>query len=112
MFRSSLFVVFFQLMALSGMAQENVIKDSLTLKLKKATTAADKIDALRDPSYFFMSVDPKQADQLAADAIFIAEESRDRLLMVRAYANNGGRAAAWPGNEKYAAIARSAYLTA
>ncbi|MBC7936013.1 MAG: tetratricopeptide repeat protein [Rhizobacter sp.] len=112
MFRSTLFFIFLQLVALASFAQENVMKDSLTLKLKKATTAPEKIDALRDLSYFYMSVDPKQADKLAEEAIFIAEESRDRALMVKAYANNGVRAAAWPANEKYAAIARNAYLTA
>ncbi len=111
-FRKILFFIFLQQISLASFAQEKVMIDSLNLRLTKAKTALEKIDALRDLSTFYMTVDPKQADKLAEQAIFIAEESRDRVLMVKAYANNGARAARWASNEKYATIARNAHLTA
>lgn len=72
-------------------AQEAVAVDSIKNALSKATTAQERVTLLDELSRTLMNVNPKEADETGARLITVAEESRDRKLMFKAYLSNGIR---------------------
>ena len=99
LFRTVLFLFTFIIMHLSATAQETVTVDSLKRNLVKAKTATEKIELLDEISGLLMSVDPNEAEQYGQQMIEIAEESRGRELMVKAYLLNGTRCSYWAGTQ-------------
>jgi tetratricopeptide (TPR) repeat protein len=73
------------------MAQEAAALDSLKNALAKATTVEEKISLMDELSRVMMNVNPPQADEMGSKLISLAEESRDRRLMITAYFSNGIR---------------------
>ena len=72
-------------------SQEAAAVDSIKNELAKATTAQDKVSWLDELSRTMMNVNPKEADEYGKKLIAVAEESRDRKLMFKAYLSNGIR---------------------
>ncbi len=72
-------------------AQEAAAVDSIKTALSKATTAQERVSLLDELSRTLMNVNPKEADETGARLIRVAEESRDRKLMFKAYLSNGIR---------------------
>ncbi|MBC7948572.1 MAG: hypothetical protein H7Y42_11865 [Chitinophagaceae bacterium] len=82
-------------------AQQAVAADSMKIAYAKANTAAEKVEALDLLSRTMMNVDLKEADEYGKQLITIAEESRDRKLMVKAYMSNGTRCSYFAGVKDY-----------
>jgi tetratricopeptide (TPR) repeat protein len=72
-------------------SQEAAAVDSIKRVLAKATTAKEKVAWLDELSRVLMNVNPKEADEFGSKLIAVAEESRDRELMFKAYLSNGTR---------------------
>ena len=72
-------------------AQEATAVDSIKKALSKATTAQEKVTWLDELSRVMMNVNPKDGDEYGNKLIAVAEESRDRKLMFKAYLSNGIR---------------------
>ena len=72
-------------------SQEAAAVDSIKNALAKATTAKEKVAWLDELSRVMMNVNPKEADEYGSKLIAVAEESRDRELMFKAYLSNGTR---------------------
>jgi tetratricopeptide (TPR) repeat protein len=89
--RKIVFVLLLVLPGLFSFAQQAAAVDSLKKALANAKTAEEKSDALDMLSRTSMTVNPKEADQYGEQLITVAEESRDRKLMIKAYMSNGLR---------------------
>jgi len=72
-------------------AQEATAIDSIKAALVEAKTMDEKVFLLDNLSRALMSVNLAEADQYGKQLITVAEESRDRKLMVKAYMSNGER---------------------
>ncbi|MDZ4794485.1 MAG: hypothetical protein SGI83_09430 [Bacteroidota bacterium] len=75
----------------AAFSQEAAAVDSLKKVFEKATTANEKVERLDELSRVMMNVNPKEADEYGSKLIAVAEESRDRELMFKAYLSNGIR---------------------
>jgi hypothetical protein len=73
------------------LAQQNAIVDSLKKKLAVAVTNEDKVELTGRLSQLLMAIDPVQSDEYGKKVIEVAELSRDRKLMIKAYMFNGQR---------------------
>lgn len=82
-------------------SQEAAAVDSLKAALAKATTIDQKFPLLEELSRVLMNVNPKQADETGAQLITIAEESRDRKYMFKAYLSNGTRCSYLASQKSY-----------
>ena len=82
-------------------AQEAAAVDSIKNALAKATTAKEKVSLLDELSRTLMNVNPKEADEIGAKLITVAEESRDRKLMFKAYLSNGIRCSYFANQKAY-----------
>jgi tetratricopeptide (TPR) repeat protein len=82
-------------------AQEAAAVDSIKNALSKATTAQEKVALLDELSRVQMNVNPKEADETGANLIRVAEESRDRKLMFKAYLSNGTRCSYMANQKTY-----------
>jgi tetratricopeptide (TPR) repeat protein len=91
----------FLLIFTSTHAQQAAAVDSMKRELAKAQTVEDKIYWLDFLSRTLMNVDLKEADDYGQQLIDVAEESRDRKLMIKAYTSNGVRCSYQPGNKEY-----------
>ncbi len=67
------------------------LEDSLKTSLGKATNDAERINILSDLAVFSMGWDNGQADKYANEMMEIAEVSRNRTLMIRAFLYNARR---------------------
>lgn len=96
-------LLFFLSMAASVviLAQEAVAVDSLKIALGKATTITEKVNILDELSRVLMNVNPKEADEYGNKLIAVAEESRDRKLMFKAYLSNGTRCSYFASQKAY-----------
>src|SRR5690348_2624699 len=72
-------------------SSQSVMEDSLKRELAKAKTPAEKITSLRDLSSFYMATNPPMADQFGKRMIEIADSTRDRILICKAYLGNAER---------------------
>lgn len=86
-------------------AQEARLVDSMKKELSKATKMEDKIKLLDMISRTLMSGSLEEADKYGKELIQVAEKSRDREAMVKAYLSNGVRCGYWAGNRDYTARA-------
>jgi tetratricopeptide (TPR) repeat protein len=82
-------------------SQEAAAVDSLRSALAKATTLEQKFPLLEEMSRVLMNVNPKQADETGAQLITMAEESRDRKFMFKAYLSNGTRCSYMASQKTY-----------
>ena len=69
----------------------NPFTDSLKQNLSRATTAEQKVKILDELAQFYMGVDRKQSDEYTRQQTQIAEDSRDRKLMIKALFTNSLR---------------------
>lgn len=86
---------------ISLFAQEAAAVDSLKKAYEKATTSEEKVTLMDELSRVMMNVNPKEADELGNELIAIAEESRDRKLMFKAYLSNGTRCSYFANQKAY-----------
>lgn len=75
--------------------------ESLKKKLAAAKTPADRIYYMDNLSRVLMNVDLPQSEEMGKQIILVAEESRDRELMVKAYISNGQRCSYFSGRGDY-----------
>ena len=68
-----------------------MLVDSLKTALAKAPTIKEKATLLDNLSRTLMNINPQEADIFGKQLINIAEESRDRKIMIDAYKSNGLR---------------------
>lgn len=80
--RSLLSVILFFLFATAGLAQDNGYIDSLKRDLELAKTDAARLATLKELSGLYMVLDEAQADRYALQMLELAEQTRDRKLMV------------------------------
>ena len=83
--------------------------DSLKKELSKATEIEEKVDLLDLISRTLMNTNPEQADKYGKEMIQLAEKSRDRKSMVRAYLSNGLRCGYFSGTSDYTSRAMEYY---
>lgn len=95
-------LLFFCLMlAMQSHAQEAAAADSLKKAFETATTIEEKVDRLDELSRVMMNVNPAKAEEYGRQLITLAEESRDRKLMFKAYLSNGDRCGYLANQKKY-----------
>ncbi|HET6721250.1 MAG TPA: tetratricopeptide repeat protein, partial [Chitinophagaceae bacterium] len=87
----------------STFAQQAAALDSMKAAFAKATTAEDKVFWLDMLSRTAMNVNPGQAEEYGKQLITLAEETRDRKLMIKAYVSNGIRCGYFTGQKDYTA---------
>jgi hypothetical protein len=75
----------------AGNSQQAAAVDSMKIALSVAKTTEQKVDALDLLSRGLMSVNQKEADEYGGQLITLAEESRDRKMMINAYLSNDTR---------------------
>ena len=85
--------------------QEAAAADSIKAELAKAKTAEEKVKLLDELSRVMMNINPQQGDEYGQKLIAVAEESRDRKLMVKAYMSNGIRCSYFAVKKEYTAKA-------
>lgn len=83
------------------LAQEAAAVDSLKIALGKAIPVTEKVNILDELSRVLMNVNPKEADEYGNKLIAVAEESRDRKLMFKAYLSNGTRCSYFASQKAY-----------
>jgi len=84
-----------------GGSGQSTAVDSLKAKLQNAKTVEEKFYYTDNLSRVMMNVDMIKGDSLGNDLIRIAEESRDRKLMVDAYLSNGVRCSYLRGQKRF-----------
>ena len=85
----------------AGMSQQAAAVDSMKKSLAAAKTVEEKVDALDALSRTLMNVKPQDADEYGKQLIIVAEESRNRALMFKAYMSNGTRCRYFAGMQTY-----------
>jgi tetratricopeptide (TPR) repeat protein len=86
---------------ISGFAQRTSVTDSLKKELAKANTPAEKVYLLDILSRAAMNASPEEGEKYGKQIIEVAEESRERPLMIKAYKSNGLRCSYFGGNRNY-----------
>jgi tetratricopeptide (TPR) repeat protein len=81
--------------------QQAAAVDSMKKALANAKTIEEKIDGIDVLSRTLMNVDLKEANEYGKQLIALAEESRDRKLMIKAYMSNGTRCSYFAGMQDY-----------
>jgi tetratricopeptide (TPR) repeat protein len=81
--------------------QEQFVADTIKRKIATTNNVTDKCYLLDNLSRVLMNVDLKQADSTGQELIRLAEESRDRKLMVFAYMSNAVRSSFFAGQKTY-----------
>lgn len=89
--RSLLSAILFFLFSTACLAQDNSYLDSLKQNLTEAKTDAERIKRLEKLMLFYMALDRNEADKYARQQQAIAEQSRDRTLMVTALVSDAMR---------------------
>jgi tetratricopeptide (TPR) repeat protein len=101
--RKTICLFLFLVSAFFCMAQQQAAAvDSMKKALAKSVTAEEKFELLDMLSRTLMNVNLKEADEYGKQLISIAEESRDRKLMIKAYMSNGLRCSYFAGAQDYA----------
>jgi tetratricopeptide (TPR) repeat protein len=99
--RKFLFLLLLCLCGMISRSQQAAAVDSMKTGLSKATTVAEKAYWIDLLSRTLMNVSLEQADEYGKKLITLAEESRDRKLMVMAYNSNGTRCSYRAGTKDY-----------
>ncbi len=101
-FRSFLFIgLFLFISAIASGQQQAAAVDSMKTALAAAKTPAEKVKWMDLVSRTLMNVDLKEAEKYGSELILLAEESRDRQLMIDAYKSNGIRCSYFGGQKDY-----------
>jgi tetratricopeptide (TPR) repeat protein len=82
-------------------SQQAAAVDSIKANYAKAKTPEEKVYWLDNLSRTLMNVNLPQAEEYGKQLIAVAEESRDRKLMVKAYMSNGIRCSYFGGQKEY-----------
>ncbi|HEX7846994.1 MAG TPA: tetratricopeptide repeat protein [Chitinophagaceae bacterium] len=82
-------------------AQQAAAIDSIKQALAGAKTDAEKVYWLDNLSRTLMNVNLQEAEKYGKQLITLAEESRDRGLMIKAYMSNGLRCSYFGGQKMY-----------
>lgn len=82
-------------------AQQAAAVDSIKSALEGAKTLEERVHWLDILSRTLMNVDLKEAEEYGNKLILLAEESRDRKLMIKAYNSNGVRCSYFAGSKDY-----------
>ena len=98
--------------ALSVRSQEAAAVDSLRNAMAKAVTLEQKFPLMEELSRVLMNVNPKQAEETGSALITLAEESRDRKFMFKAYLSNGTRCSYLASQKTYSDKAIEFYTKA
>jgi len=69
--------------------------------MAKAVTLEQKFPMMEELSRVLMNVNPKQSDDMGSQLITLAEESRDRKYMFKAYLSNGDRSSYMASQKAY-----------
>jgi len=96
----------------TGKAQEAAAIDSMKSALSAATTIDEKMKQLDYLSRTLMNVDLSEAEKYGRQLILLAEESRNRLLMIKAYKSNAVRCSYFGGQKDYNARSIEYFNTA
>ena len=81
--------------------QEAAHVDSIKRTLAQAKTIQEKVYLLDNLSRTLMNVNLQESDKYGQELITVAEESRDRSLMVKAYMSNGERCGYFGGRKDF-----------
>lgn len=100
MIRTSVSMAFFLGLVVGLQAQPPELTDSLKQNLERATTAEKKVLWLGELSQYYMGVDNSLSNQYAAQQMRIAEESRDRNLMVTVHLYDAQRYLNFSGRQE------------
>ncbi|HUR64993.1 MAG TPA: tetratricopeptide repeat protein [Chitinophagaceae bacterium] len=100
--RRLLFLVICIPLPLTMWSQQAAAVDSIKNGLAAAKTTEEKIYWMDYLSRTLMNVNPAEAETYGEKLIMLAEESRDRKLMIRAYRANGIRCGFFRGQKTYA----------
>src|SRR6185503_1048165 len=92
---------FFLLILMCAYSQETAGADSIKTALARARTTEEKFPLLKDLSRIMMNINPVEADDYGKKLIALAEESRDRKLIITAYLENGKRCGFFAGRKEY-----------
>jgi tetratricopeptide (TPR) repeat protein len=82
-------------------AQQAAAVDSMKRTLATAKTAEEKVELLDALSRTLMNVNLQEAEDYGKQLVTLAEESRDRHLMIKAYMSNGTRCGYMNGLKDY-----------
>ncbi len=93
-------------------AQEAAAVDSLRKAMEKAATLEQKFPLMEELSRVLMNVNPKQSDEMGSQLVTLAEESRDRKYMFKAYLSNGTRCSYMASQKAYSDKALGFYTKA
>jgi hypothetical protein len=88
-------------MLMSAHSQETASADSMKTELARAKTTEEKFPLLKDLSRIMMNINPAEADEYGKKLIELAEETRDRKLIITAYLENGKRCGFFAGRKEY-----------
>lgn len=94
-------VILLLIVSLSARSQEAAAVDSLRKAMAKANTLEEKFPMMEELSRVLMNVNPKQSDDMGSQLITLAEESRDRKYMFKAYLSNGDRSSYMASQKAY-----------
>jgi tetratricopeptide (TPR) repeat protein len=86
-----LILVLFFVLTVVQLHAQNPVVDTLTLQLSRATTNEERVSILGELAQFYVGADRKLSDEYFAKQFRIAEESRDRKLIVRSHLSNAHR---------------------
>jgi len=100
-YRTILLLTISLLITNATFSQEAAAVDSLKKAVEKATTPKEKVNWLDELSRVLMNVNQKEADEYGSKLIAVAEESRDRELMFKAYLSNGTRCSYFAQQKAY-----------
>ena len=97
----TLLILFFAFASLKSDAQEDKRIDSFKLAATNAPTIEGRIQALDVLSRMLMNINLEEAEKYGKQLISVAEESRNRKLMIKAYLSNGLRCSYFAGRKEF-----------
>lgn len=97
----TLLLLSFCLVCMENNAQQAAAADSMKRELAAAKTIEEKVFCLDKLSQIMMNVNMEEAEQYGKQLIALAEESRNRGLMIRAYMSNGYRCSFFSGQKVF-----------
>lgn len=86
---------------LYSLSQDMMAVDSMKKAYATSKTIDEKVEALDVLSRTMMNVNLKEAEDYGKQLISVAEESRERKLMIKAYMSNGTRCSYYAGTQDY-----------
>jgi tetratricopeptide (TPR) repeat protein len=84
-----------------GYARQSNLEDSLHRELSNATRVEDRMMWMSKLSSYYLGINNSKSEELGAKVIEIADSSRDRKLMVKAYLYNAERCLSFTSLKEY-----------